>query len=283
MHDERLWAGLAADRHRLVRAAARLIGPVDAEDAVQDACVRALEAAGPPPDQAAAWLTTVVRHAAIDRLRRERWIARWQADAAAQPDAHGLDEAEAATAEQACRQALQRLAARASPAEVAIVLLHAVFEVPHAELAAVSGRSEAACRQQLRRALAKARRNEAERGEPDPVEAAAGAEAEAVLRTALAALRQREPEALWAWLAPIPADRPAPVPVSAPRTVHAAAATGPARTSPVTTQATRPASAQTAVVQIGGGVALVLTLDGVTLCVLPLGSSALCEDCTAIA
>lgn len=46
MHDERKQALIDSDRRLLVRAAARLLGPTDAEDVVQDAYVRALESAG---------------------------------------------------------------------------------------------------------------------------------------------------------------------------------------------------------------------------------------------
>jgi DNA-directed RNA polymerase specialized sigma24 family protein len=66
-----------ADRHRLVRAATRLLGPVDAEDAVQDAYVRALEAETLELNAAQAWLLTVVRNLAIDRLRRRQWMQQW--------------------------------------------------------------------------------------------------------------------------------------------------------------------------------------------------------------
>lgn len=80
MHDEHRLALINADRGRLVRAASRLPGPADAEDAVQDAYVRALEADMPGLNAAQAWLLTVVRHLSIDRLRRCHWMQHWLAE-----------------------------------------------------------------------------------------------------------------------------------------------------------------------------------------------------------
>ena len=53
------------------------MGSADAEDAVQDAYVRALEANLPELNSAQAWLLTVVRNLAIDRLRRRNWMQQW--------------------------------------------------------------------------------------------------------------------------------------------------------------------------------------------------------------
>lgn len=161
-NDEHLLALANASRSALVRAATRLLGPADAEDAVQDAYVRALEAQTPALNAAQAWLLTVVRNLAIDRLRRRQWMSQWLTEVAqtAQGDVAGSvaasAEADAALAQQATL-ALRRLAVCVTPAEGAAVLLHAVFEASHVELAQASGRSEAASRQQLRRALQRLR------------------------------------------------------------------------------------------------------------------------------
>lgn len=263
--DELTTALVNASRSALVRAATRLLGPADAEDAVQDAYVRALEANAPALNAAQAWLLTVVRNLAIDRLRRRQWMAQWSAEAAqtAQGDAAGLvapsAEADAALAQQATL-ALRRLAACVTSTEGAAVLLHAVFDASHAELAQATGRSEAASRQQLRRALQRLRQAENDarhgdgRSEPkdnDP----------AVLRLYLQSLQSLDPQTLWALL------RQPPVSAVA---VHGAAQAAP----------TVPSRAQCApatvggVVQVGGQLGLVLTLDGVTLCVVPLGPCA---------
>ncbi|MCZ8220728.1 MAG: sigma-70 family RNA polymerase sigma factor [Acidovorax sp.] len=260
--DERTTILVNASRSALVRAATRLLGPADAEDAVQDAYVRALEANAPALNAAQAWLLTVVRNLAIDRLRRRQWMAQWLAEAAqtAQGDAAGTvapsAEADAALAQQATL-ALRRLAACVTPTEGAAVLLHAVFDAGHAELAQASGRSEAASRQQLRRALQRLRQAEDcarhcdGRDEPkdnDP----------AVLRLYLQSLQSRDPQALWALLRQPPVSA-----VAVQRSVQ-----------PLQSHASRAPATVGGVVQVGGQLGLVLTLDGVTLCVVPLGPCA---------
>jgi len=255
MHDERKLVLIDADRRRLVRAAARLLGPAEAEDAVQDACVRALEADTQALDAAQAWLLTVVRNLAVDRLRRRRWMDQWLSDAGAGPTepVSASAEADAALAEEAAH-ALRLLAARLAPADGAALLLHEVFEASHAEIAQASGRSEAACRQQLRRALLRLRQPadtspHRSRPEPDPRE-------EGVFALYLHALQWRDPQALWA--------------VLRQPTVLAASGMPPAAAEAVPT----PHATTCGVIQAGGQLGLALTLDGVRLCVLPLGVQA---------
>lgn len=260
--DEHTAALVGASRSALVRAAARLLGPIDAEDAVQDAYVRALEANAPALNAAQAWLLTVVRNLAIDRLRRRQWMAHWLAEAAqtAQGDAAGTvapsAEADAALAQQATL-ALRRLAMCVAPAEGAAVLLHAVFDASHAELAQASGRSEAASRQQLRRALQRLRQAEEDarhgdgRDEPEDNDPA-------MLRLYLQSLQSRDPQALWALLRQPPVSA-----VAVQRSVQ-----------PVQSHASRASATVGGVVQVGGQLGLVLTLDGVMLCVVPLGPHA---------
>ena len=248
MHDDRQLALIDTDRRRLVRAATRLLGPADAEDAVQDAYLRALEADALALNVAQAWLLTVVRHLAIDRLRRRQWLQQWLAEAAAgsPPRAAPSAEMDAALAQEAAH-ALRLLAARLTPAEGAAVLLLEVFEVSHAEMAQAGGQSEAGSRQQLRRALLRLRQAGGQAGpELEPRE-------ETVFRLYLQALQLRDPQTLWAML------RQPPIQALAGRPTVAAPAASP--------------QPQTAcgVMQVGGQLGLVLTLDGVTLCVLPLG------------
>lgn len=142
------------DRRRLVRAATRLLGPVDAEDAVQDAYVRALEAndATLVLNSTQAWLHTVVRNMAIDRLRRRNWIAQWLQEEALGGGANDAlraapsAESDAALAEEVA-QALRLMAAHLAPEDGAAVLLHEVFEASHTDIAHAAGRSEAGNRQ----------------------------------------------------------------------------------------------------------------------------------------
>ena len=242
-----------ADHRQLVRAATRLLGPADAEDAVQDAYVRALEAQTLQLNTAQAWLLTVVRNLAIDRLRRRQWLLQWTAsENASEPLPASLSAETQATLAEETIHALRLLAAHLSPAEGAAVLLHEVFEAGHAEIAQASGKAEAASRQQLRRALLRIRQapdasrlhpyTELEQGE------------ETTFRLYLQSLHLRDPQALWAMLRHPPISAVVEVP---PAATSEAAAPPPATTC--------------GVVQMGGQLQLVLTLDGVALCVLPLG------------
>ena len=256
MQDNHLLALIDTDRRRLVRAAARLLGPSEAEDAVQDAYVRALEADALELNAAQAWLLTVVRNLAIDRLRRQQWMQHWVTgvtDNATTIAASPSAEADAVLAQEA-RHALSMLAAHVAPADGAAVLLHEVFEVSHAELAQATGRTEAASRQQLRRALLRLR----QAGSvpvPHPVREQDASE-ETALRMYVQSLQLRDPQTLWAMLRQPPISALAAVGFN-PSATKAAAA------PPVTTGG---------VVQVGGQLGLVLTLDGVTLCVVPLGA-----------
>lgn len=251
---ERLPALIDSDHRRLVRAATRLLGPADAEDAVQDAYVRALEADTRELNVVQAWLLTVVRHLAIDRLRRRHWMQQWVAETSGgdgvwvAPSA----EMEAVLSEEVAR-ALRLLAARLTPADGAAVLLHEVFEVGHAEIAQASGRSEAGSRQQLRRALLRMRQaGGAPESHPDPE---LEPSEETVFRLYLQSLQLRDPKTLWAMLRQPPISAVAEVSLLA------------------TDAASAPHATTCGVIQVGGQLGLVLTLDGVALCVLPLGVS----------
>lgn len=250
-----------ADRHRLVRAATRLLGPADAEDAVQDAYVRALEADTLELNAAQAWLLTVVRNLAIDRLRRRQWMQQWSEGMTASDTATAAPSAEsdAALTQEAIR-ALRLLAACLAPGDGAAVLLHEVFEASHAEIAQATGRSEAASRQQLRRALLRLRQSRDGSAHPSQPERERSEEP-SVLRLYLQSLQLRDPQTLWAMLRQPP--------ISALATGGASrVGAGSASAPPVTT---------CSVVQVGGQLGLVLTLDGVTLCVVPLGVQNACE------
>ena len=271
--DEITQAITGVSRSTLVRAATRLLGPAEAEDAVQDAYVRALEANAQVLNAAQAWLLTVVRNLAIDRLRRRQWMAQWLAEVAqAAQEGLGNDmgmaapsaEADASLAQQATL-ALYWLAVCVTPAEGAAVLLHAVFDVSHAELAQARGGTVAASRQQLRRALQRVRQvqDEASTIDGDGRPELQGAEA-ARLRLYLQSLQSRDPQTLWALLRQPP--------------VSARAVLGPAKAlhAAWTVPQTAPCAPSTlsGVVQAGGQLGLVLTLDGVMLCVVPLGPHA---------
>ncbi|MDQ0041883.1 sigma-70 family RNA polymerase sigma factor [Variovorax boronicumulans] len=244
MLDERYLSQLPAHRGRLVRAAARLLGnTAEAEDVVQDTYLRALEEGDQPAlDAAQAWLTTVMQHLAIDRLRRRNWMQRWLQDSqvlAPAPETSSI-EARAALAQEV-EKALRLLSARLSPADGAAVLLREVFEASFKEIAEASGKTETACRQQLHRALLRLRQDDRdveERG------------ADAVFHVYRQALHDCDARTLFAMLRQPPA-----------RALAMSAAMAPRSDAPrVVCQ----------VMQIGGQLGLVLTLGGKVLCVLPL-------------
>jgi len=256
MLDEHTPPLFQSHRNRLVRAATRILaGRAEAEDAVQDSYLRALEAAagGKPDAQVAqAWLTTVMQNLAIDRLRRRDWMRNWLREAAAQAVTHEMPSAEdTAALAQHTDQALRLLAARLGPADGAAVLLREVFEASYRELAQASGKTEAGCRQQLHRALMRLR------GDP-AAPAADDAETDAVFHLYRQALMSRDMLPLLAML------RQAPTRALA----HPAATTGRAAETP---------RATCQVTHVGGRLGLVLTLGDQFVCVLPLG--ALDDEC----
>lgn len=251
MLDEHYLSQFPALRGRLVRAAARMLGgPADAEDVVQESYLRALEAGeGPGPESMQAWLTTVMQHLAIDRLRRDGWMQRWLRDAEGLASEAPSAESEAAQAE-SIDQALRLVAAKLSPADGAAVLLREVFEASFREIAEAAGRTEAACRQQLHRALLRLREEKSrdEAGFSDTV-----------FHVYRQALQDCDARVLFAMLRQPPA-RALSMSASAagetPRTVCQ-------------------------VMQMGGRLGLVLTLGGKVLCVLPLDARQTDEEAEA--
>ena len=243
---------LTADRRVLVRAASRLLGQAEAEDAVQEAYLRVLEGDWFEPKSVQAWMLSVVRNLAIDRLRRRNWMEQWLAKASVEdlvPGSTSLDTALSLNQEVA--RALHLLAATLTPKEGAAVLLHEVFEISHAEIAKASGKSEVASRQQLRRALSRMRQAASESelrpgSESEPSD-------ETVFRLYMQSLRLCNPQSLWAILSHPP--------ISASASMAGMATNAQPLSSRVTCR----------VVQASGSLGLVLVLDGVILCALPLG------------
>jgi len=143
-------------RPLLFSLAYRMLGSVmDAEDIVQEACVRWLQQdAGAAIAAPKAYLTTVVTRLCIDHLRsarvqREEYIGPWlpeplltdpaatPADTAALADSLGL--------------AFLVLLERLSPVERAVFLLHEVFGYAYEEIAPIVGKSTVTCRQSAQR------------------------------------------------------------------------------------------------------------------------------------
>lgn len=259
MFDDHDLAQFRIRHQRLLRAATRLLGArAEAEDAVQDTYLRALEAAAagrPAPDALPAWLTTVMQRLAIDRLRQRAWMQRLQGEdeADALASSRPSPEAEAALTE-SVDAALRRLATRLSAAEGALVLLREVFEASFADIAASSGRKEASLRQQMHRALVRLRQRDDDDRDRDRDRHPDAIDAEALFQRYRQALQVRDAGLLFALLQPPPT-----------RSLAASSAfsmTQVARSAP---------RAICRVVQLGSASGLVLTLGGRFVCVVPLG------------
>jgi len=141
-------------RPHLIRVAYRMLGSVaDAEDVVQDAFLRWLDADRDAVREPIAFLRRVVTRLCLDRLKsvrreRETYIGTWLPEPVVESSE---DEADDVTLP--LMMALDRL----SPLERAAFLLHDVFGLDFDEVAATIGRDPAACRQLASRARAHVR------------------------------------------------------------------------------------------------------------------------------
>ena len=142
-------------RNRLLALAYRLLGSwADAEDVVQDAHVRWLDADASTIESPRAWLERVVTNRCLDvmksaRTRRETYVGPWLPE----PVPTG---AETLLGEKIDPESLSlaflTLLERLSPLERAVYVLAVAFDYTHAEIATALGRDEAAMRQLLHRA-----------------------------------------------------------------------------------------------------------------------------------
>jgi RNA polymerase sigma factor (sigma-70 family) len=139
-----------AHRPRLVRIAERIVDGGRAEDAVQNALLRAYEALrrGESPTHPAAWLGAITRNAAIDQHRRRGPI-----DPVAEPE-HGV-QAPSVAAIAESRAELRRVlgdVASLPDSERDALLMRAVSGAGHAEIGAELHVSPGQARQLLHRA-----------------------------------------------------------------------------------------------------------------------------------
>lgn len=145
------------NEHRglLFSIAYRMLGSAsDAEDIVQEAFVRWLQA-DVAVQSPRAYLSTVVVRLCIDQLRaariqRERYIGPWLPEpiaTAARPDL-----VETAMLAESLSFAFLVMLEQLGPLERAVLLLREVFDYDYAEIAAIVGKSVANCRQVLHRA-----------------------------------------------------------------------------------------------------------------------------------
>jgi RNA polymerase sigma-70 factor (ECF subfamily) len=156
-------------RPRLKAISCRIVGSeAEAEDIVQDCFLKWHGTEQGALATPAAWLTTVVQHQSIDRLRkrvRDAVAARTAMELVpdvppALPEDDLLRRAELG-------EALARLLTCLSPSERLALVLHEVFECEHADIAVALGTKTVNARQYLARAR---RRLREDRGEASPDE-----------------------------------------------------------------------------------------------------------------
>jgi RNA polymerase sigma-70 factor (ECF subfamily) len=136
-------------RPRLVRIAYRMLGSVaDAEDVVQEAFLRWLDADRAAVREPEAFLRRIVTRLCLDQLksarrRRETYLGPWLPEPVVETADDEIDDVTLPL-----MLALERL----SPLERAAFLLHDVFGVGFEEIALTIGREPATCRQLASRA-----------------------------------------------------------------------------------------------------------------------------------
>ena len=131
---------------------------MEAEDIVQEAYLRYRAT---PPDSIRtlkSFLTTIVHHLCLDHLksaqvRRENYVGPWLPEPIITGDgASLLSPLRQITERESISMAFLVLLESLSPLERAVFLLREVFDYEYAEIAQITGRSEAACRQLFSRA-----------------------------------------------------------------------------------------------------------------------------------
>jgi RNA polymerase sigma factor (sigma-70 family) len=168
--DEQLTAEFEEQRSHLRAVAYRMLGSVsEADDAVQEAWLRASRADTSEVENMRAWLTTVVARVSLSMLRSRKAKREEPLDVhVPEPIVSGRDglqpEQEALLAD-SVGLALLVVLETLSPAERLAYVLHDMFSVPFDDIAAIVERSPAATRQLASRGR---RRVEGEATVPDP-------------------------------------------------------------------------------------------------------------------
>ncbi len=155
-------------RPRLTAISCRIVGSeAEAEDIVQDCFLKWHDSAPAAVVTPAAWLTTVVQHRSIDRLRkRVRDVAAARTAMELVPEVPPALPEDELLRRADIGEALARLLSL-SPAERLALVLHEVFECDHADIAAALGTKVVNARQHLARAR---RRLLVQEGEASPGE-----------------------------------------------------------------------------------------------------------------
>jgi RNA polymerase sigma factor (sigma-70 family) len=146
-----------AHRGHLRAVAYRMLGSLtEADDAVQDAWLRASRAGAGDVDNIGGWLTTIVARVCLNMLRsrdrrREEPLEGGLPDPVITPDGDLNPEEEALLAD-SVGLALLVVLDTLTPAERLAFVLHDTFELPFDEIAPIVGRSPEAARQLASRA-----------------------------------------------------------------------------------------------------------------------------------
>ncbi len=145
----------AFESHRpaLLALAYRMLGDMArAEDIVQDAWIR-WQGTDADVDEPKAFLVTMVTRLCLDELGSARQ-RREESRSDRLPEPVDLDEAGIGRVEMLDQISMAFLVVlqRLTPAERAVLLLHDIFDMGHAEIGSLLGKNEAACRQILKRA-----------------------------------------------------------------------------------------------------------------------------------
>lgn len=148
-------------RHHLAAVAYRILGSrAEADDALQEAWIRASRAGNSDVSNIGGWLTTIVARVCLDMLRVRKSRREEGLEAQAQPviarDARLDPEGEAILADSVGLALLVVLDALA-PAERVAFVLHDMFDIPFEQIAPVIGRTIVATRQLASRARRRVR------------------------------------------------------------------------------------------------------------------------------
>lgn len=160
-------------RPYLFAVAYRMTGSAsDAEDLVQDAWIRYLDAGMPRVESLRAYLTTIVSRLALDylksaRVKREQYIGEWMPEPVL--TAEVVDgPAEAAEQREQVSLAMLTLLERLTPEQRVVYVLREGFGLPYEEIAAHLGKTPSACRQVFHRARQRVEASGARHETPSP-------------------------------------------------------------------------------------------------------------------
>jgi RNA polymerase sigma-70 factor (ECF subfamily) len=171
--DSGLSEAFEADRSRLRAMAYRMLGsPDDADDALQEAWIRAQRSDRTEVTNLPGWLTTVVARICLDALRSRaarraetRDMSTFEGADHSTPDPEGQAELADAVSE-----SLMVVLGELRPAERLAFVLHDLFAVPFEDIGPVLSRSPAAAKQLASRARIRVRGGEAVAALPSPDE-----------------------------------------------------------------------------------------------------------------